>query len=94
MAKKTGGVSTKAAKKAYNNVKEHLETLDKLIPALQSDVEALNANYWYGGVKANNWYESMDSVFEQLIKFDNGVSQLQDALLSVFKKASVAGIEF
>ena len=95
MAKKKSGISTRAAKKTYSEVNVHLYYLDNLIPELQADVEALNQNYWYGGKKANEWYESMDTVFAQLIKFDNGVTQLQEELSKVFKRsAGLAGIEF
>lgn len=89
-----GGVSTKQAKKAYNTVKSHLEALDDLIIQLKTDVEFLNKEVWYGASRANKWYTDMSTRFDNLIKFDNGVSQFQDSLYHVFKKSTAKGIEF
>ena len=94
MAKKGSGVNTKVAKKAYNDVKKHLAQLETYAKELQNDVESLNKNMWYGGTKAANWYESVSTTFAGVVKFDQGVTQFQSSLHSVFAKSSSAGISF
>lgn len=95
MAKAKGsGVNTKQAKKAYNDVKKHLANLEAYAKQLQADVESLNKDLWYGGTKANKWYASMNTTFAGVVKFDQGVTQFQNSLHSVFAKSSSAGITF
>ena len=81
---KSSGVNAKVAKKVYNNVNGHLKNLDGYIKNLKADLEKYNKETWYGGKSANKWYDSMSSVFDNIVKFDNGVSQFQTRLETAF----------
>ena len=91
---KASGVNTKEAKSAHTKVKGYLTSLETNLVKLQRDVEAMNANNWYGSKPANTWYTNMNKTYMSLIKFDKGVNQLQNSLKSLFTKASSKGITF
>ena len=90
---KSSGVNTKIAKKVHNNVNGHLKNLDGYIKTLKTDIEKFNKETWYGGKGANKWYDSMSTVFDRVVKFDNGVDQFQVKLKGVFDK-DPTNIEF
>lgn len=97
MAKKSG-VSKKAARKAYNSLKQELQTLESHMDKLAKDVEEMNAKYLYGGETANNWYKSMTGHYSDnkgsLVKFHTGLSAFEKEMKDVFAKASSKGISF
>lgn len=95
------GINKQVAKKAYNNVKKDLQLLEQQMNKLVEDVEKMNANAWYGDKPANQWYTNMVNHYGNtqanslsLVKFYSGVSQFQDRLQTVFKKASTKDITF
>ena len=91
---KKSGINTKVAKSAYTKVKGYLTSLETNLAKLQKDIEAMNANNWYGSKPANIWYKNINKSYMSLIKFDKGVNQLQNSLKSLFTKASSKGITF
>lgn len=98
MAGKKNGVSKKAAKKAYNELKTELANLETYMNQLVKDVEAMNKSYFYGGELANEWYKKMDTHYSSgkasLIKFHTGLTAFKRELGDVFAKASTKGIQF
>ena len=92
---KSGGVNPKDAKKAWKKVDAILPTLDKKLEALKELVEAMNANNWYGGTRANAWYAKMQELFASLVLFDNTVQTYQNDLGKQFKHSKAkAGLDF
>lgn len=91
---KTGGVNTKVAKKAYNDLGTHLNALVAHLNTLVTDVQELNKNVWYGGKKANAWYTTLNERYKNVYAYCNGINTFRDSLESVFKKAKANGIDF
>lgn len=94
MAGKTSGVSPKAARTAYNGVKADLANLEAHIRKLQQDVELMNKTSWYGNKAANKWYKDMNTHYEKLVIFTQGVANFQASLQRVFSKAVSSDIQF
>lgn len=92
------GVSKSVAKKAYNNVKKDIDSLESHMNSLVTHVEEMNKNYWYGGEIANKWYKQMKGHYStnsgSLVKFHTGVTNFQRELHEVYVKASAKGISF
>ncbi len=97
MAKKSG-VSKKAARKAYNSLKNEIQTLEGHMDKLAKDVEEMNTKYLYGGETAENWYKAMTGHYSNnkgsLVKFHTGLTAFEREMKDVFAKASSKGITF
>ena len=95
------GINKPTARKVYNNVKKDLQLLEQQMNKLVEDVEKMNETSWYGDKPANKWYSNMASHYGDtkpeslsLVRFYTGVSQFQNSLENVFKKASSKDITF
>ena len=92
------GVSKKAAKKCYNDLKTEVANLEAHMNQLVKDVEEMNKNYFYGGELANAWYSQMSGHYSKnkgsLTKFYTGLTQFKKEMADVFAKASTKGIQF
>lgn len=91
---KNGGINSKIAKKAYNDLGTELNALVSHLNSLVTDVQDMNKNVWYGGKKANEWYTNMNARYENVYAYCKGINSFRDSLEGVFKKAKANGIDF
>lgn len=89
-----GGFKKSLAKSVLNSNNATMQSLNSNIKRLKEQIEAMNANVWYGGENANAWYKKASASFTSTVNVINAIDTANTELMAKINKVSSASDEY